>query len=242
MIVKSTALSVKYSKIENIKKHYFLHEEILEDIFNEATVLPVPDNAPMEVPRIIVNTKNEHAQLSITPIAATIQIIYDNGYEFQWEKCEIYIKNLMKKVFIFLDSMTNNSYEYMGIVTTMLLDEYYGDVAHILANNLLKVDNENLYDINLKYTFTKNKEEYINISIQNTRIFDAQSNESIAGGLNEEYQVGQHIGVDVDINNRYAFNSQKDYKTTSQKIDDLLSTMTEVISDKLDVLIKKGVY
>ena len=71
MLIQGTSITVTYKKIEGIKKVYYNNEEILKSFFNEATVLPVPDDAPVEIPRIIIKTLNEHAQLNISPVAAT---------------------------------------------------------------------------------------------------------------------------------------------------------------------------
>lgn len=81
MIIQGTSITVTYKKIEGIKKVYYNNEEILKAFFNEATVLPIPDDAPFEIPRILIKTKNEHAQLNISPIAATFEVHYDAGFE-----------------------------------------------------------------------------------------------------------------------------------------------------------------
>lgn len=242
MFIKSTSISINYEKINNLKMIYYHNDEILKAHFNEATVLPVPDEAPMEVPRIVAITKNEHAQLSITPVAATIQIDYDNGYEHEWKKCESYIKELMVIVFNFFDKIADNKYKYMGIVTTLFLDDFSGNVAQILSSNLLKENNKELYDINIRYTFTKGSDEFINISLQNARMFKNEADENKAGLLSENYEICQHVGVVIDINNRYAFNTIEGYTTPSQEINNLLNTMTDVVQNKLTSLVRKGVY
>lgn len=242
MFIKSTSISINYEKIDNLKMIYYLNYEILKEYFNEATVLPIPDEAPIEVPRIVAITKNEHAQLSITPITATIQIDYDNGYEQEWKKCESYIKKLMVIVFNFFDKITDNKYKYMGIVTTLFLDDFSGDVAQILSSNLLKETNKELYDIDIRYTFTKGSDEFINISLQNARMFRNEADENKAGLLSENYEICQHLGVVIDINNRYAFNTIGDYTTSSKEINNLLNTMTDVVQNKLTSLVQKGVY
>lgn len=52
MLIKSTSVSIKYKKIDNIKRTYFMNEELLKEQFNEATVLPIPDDAPIEIQTI----------------------------------------------------------------------------------------------------------------------------------------------------------------------------------------------
>ena len=88
MLIKNTSISIKYQKIDNLKKNYFLNEDILKEHFNEATVLPIPDDAPLEIPRIIIKSLYEHSKLNISPIATTLQINYNEGFETDWKRSE----------------------------------------------------------------------------------------------------------------------------------------------------------
>ena len=74
MLIQGTSITITYKKIEGIKKAYYNNEEILKQYFNEATALPIPDDAPIDIPRIIVKTINEHAQLNISPTATTFEV------------------------------------------------------------------------------------------------------------------------------------------------------------------------
>ena len=82
MFIQSSIVSIMYNKIDNIKKIYYDNSDLLKSFFNEATVLPVPDDAPVEIPRIILKTLHEHSKLSITPVISTFEVQYNNGYGF----------------------------------------------------------------------------------------------------------------------------------------------------------------
>ena len=75
MIVQNSAVNIMFTRCENIKKQYILNEEVLKEKFNEANILPIPDDAPTEIPRILVKTKGEHSQLSIAPEATNFQTV-----------------------------------------------------------------------------------------------------------------------------------------------------------------------
>ena len=123
MLIKGTSITVTYKKIDGIKKAYYNNEALLKDYFNEATVLPIPDDAPVEIPRIILKTLNEHGQLNISSTAATFEVHYDAGFENNWDDCAAYLHQRMTKVFEFLNILTNNTYEYIGLVSNILYDE-----------------------------------------------------------------------------------------------------------------------
>lgn len=243
MLIKNTSISIKFKRIDNLKKKYFLNEDILKEHFNEATVLPIPDDAPLEIPRIIIKSSNEHSQLNISPIAATLQIDYNDGFEKDWKKCEQYIRQKMKIVFSFLNILTNNEYEYIGVVTEVLLDEYMKNGARILAHNLLKnSDDSSIYDLNIKYTFIENDNIFVNIVLQNARLFRNGIDADAAGSLSIDNQVSESIGAVIDINDRYGYNTYNDYKTDSSKLDFIIAKMTAVMDSKLKGLLEKGVY
>ncbi|MGP1569380.1 MAG: hypothetical protein ACTTH0_00420 [Eubacteriales bacterium] len=243
MLIKETLVTVRYKKIEGIKKAYYKNEEILRKFFNEATVLPIPEDAPLEIPRIIVNTLNEHGKLNIAPIATTFEVCYDNGFEQNWDECAKYLAQRMEKVFEFLSVFANNSYEYVGVVANVLYDEIKENGTDTIVNSLLNANKiNNIYDINIKYTFVEKKDIFVNIMLQNARIFNEKLDSSVAGFLSEEKQIAESIGAVIDINDRYGFNKYANHSSGSDTLKNILQHMGIVINNKLSALIEKGEY
>ena len=243
MLIQGTSISVTYKKIDGIKRVYYNNDNLLKDYFNEATVLPVPDDAPVEIPRIIIKTLHEHAQLNISPVASTFEVHFNEGFERNWEACVVYIRERMEKVFEFLNILTNNNYEYIGVVTNMIFDEVSSNGTQKIASTLLNSRKiSNIYDVNIKYTFVEKNSLFVNIMLQNARLFKTGIILDKAGELRIENQTAESIGAIIDINDRYEFNNDSGYKSDSSKLDVLLSTMSNVINNKLYSLIEKGEY
>lgn len=243
MLIQGTSITVTYKKVTGIKKVYYNHEEILKPFFNEATVLPVPDDAPVEIPRIIVKTLNEHAQLNISLVAATFEVHYDAGFERNWDACSKYIVERMTKVFEFLNILTDNTYEYVGLVSRLVYDEVNQNGAMKIVENLLNSKKiNNIYDINIKYTFVENDNMFVNIILQNARMFKDGFNINEAGSLRIENQEAESIGAIIDINDRYGFNTNANYKSNSRMLSTLIQSMDNIINNKLETLIEKGEY
>lgn len=243
MLIQGTSITVTYKKIEGIKKVYYNNEEILKDYFNEAAVLPIPDDAPFEIPRIIIKTKNEHAQLNISPIATTFEAHYDEGYERNWQACSEYITERMKKVFEFLNILTENTYEYIGLVSNIIYDEVDQKGAEKIVENLLNAKKiNNIYDINIKYTFIEEGKRFINIMLQNARLFEKEIDVNKAGTLSAQTQIAESIGAIIDINDRYSFNTDSQYSSNSRVFDHLIESMGNTINHKLAALIEEGEY
>lgn len=243
MLIQGTSITATYKKIEGIKKAYYDNEEILKDYFNEATVLPIPNDAPDEIPRILIRTKNEHAQLNISPIATTFEVHYDAGFERDWEACAEYIINRMGKVFEFLNILTENTYEYIGLVSNVIYDEVEQEGAKKLAENLLNAKSiNNIYDINIKYTFVEKESLFVNIMLQNARLFKNGVSVNKAGAFSIQDQIAESIGAIIDINDRYGFNTDSHHKSNSCMLNKLIETMGIIINNKLIALIEKGEY
>lgn len=243
MLIQGTSISVTYKKIDGIKRAYYNNEEILKKYFNEATVLPIPDDAPVEIPRIIVKTLHEHAQLNISPVAATFEVHYNDGFEKDWRACASYITERMDKVLEFLNILTDNNYEYIGVVCNVIFDEVERDGAKILSSTLLNTQNiRDIYDINIRYTFVENNSVFVNIMLQNARMFKSGINMEQPGALIAENQTAESIGAIIDVNDRYGFNSNVAYRSDSAKLKVLLDSMSNIINNKLHNLIAKGEY
>ena len=243
MLIQGTSITVTYKRIEGIKRVYYKNENLLKRYFNEATVLPVPDDAPMEIPRIIIKTLNEHAQLNISPIAATFEIHYDDGFERNWNSCSKYIAERMAIVFEFLNFLTNNTYEYIGLITNVLYDEVKQDGTKRIADSLLNSERiKNIYDINIRYTFVEQERMFVNILLRNERLYTNLSDMTVAGSLGQNSQVAESIGAIIDINDRFGFNTNASYKSNSMVLDDLIESMGNIINNKLKMLIEKGEY
>lgn len=243
MLIQGTSITVTYKKIQGIKKAYYNNEEILKEYFNEATVLPVPDDAPVEIPRIMIKTLHEHAQLNISPIAATFEVKYDAGFERNWKICSEYITERMIKVFEFLNLLTDNNYNYVGLISNVLYDDISQGGADKLSKVLLNSKKiKGIYDINIRYTFIEEQNMFVNITLQNARMFKNGADPNSPGALKISEQMGESIGATIDINDRYGFNTNDDYRTNSSKLQELISCMTNIMDNKLSVLIEKGVY
>ena len=151
MIVQNSAVNIMFTRCENIKKQYILNEEVLKEKFNEANILPIPDDAPTEIPRILVKTKGEHSQLSIAPEATNFQTVYTDEYTDDWKLCEEYIKSRIDDVFRLIDTFAAEKYKYIGIVTNLIWDDIKEDGNKKLFNNLFgKMPVDNLDDLVVK--------------------------------------------------------------------------------------------
>lgn len=242
MIIQNSAVNIMFPWCENIKKKYILNEKILNKDFNEASILPIPDDAPTEIPRIIIKTKGEHSQLSIAPEAVNFQTVYTDSFIKDWKSCEAYIKARIEAVYRLTDIFTSKKYNYTGIVTNLIWDDISENGNKILYENLLKnIPADNLDDLLVKYTYVEDNRYYVNITLQSVKIYD-DSADNKAGNFADDKCKAHTIGITLDINDRYMFNKYKEYCSTKKDFDSLLELTSKLIDSKLKALVETGVY
>lgn len=242
MRIQETTVTITYNRVDNIKRSYLQYKDLLKH-FNEATMLPIPDDAPLEIPRIIIKSLNEHAQLNISPIATTLAVKYDNGFENNWQMCSGYLNERIVSIFDLLDRITNQNYKYIGLVSTILFDDVTKNGAQVITRNLLNTEKiKDLYDVNIKYTFAEDENTFVNIMLQNARIYNSTATGEHSGELSPENQVYESIGAIIDINDRKGYNENKQYKSDRNKLQGLIDYMDEIVTFKLELLLKKGEY
>ncbi len=242
MTIRNSSVNIMFERCENIKKQYILNNEPLKKNFNEANILPIPDEAPSEIPRIIITTKGEHSQLGIAPEAANFHTKYSGNYLEDWKLCESYINSRLTDVFKFLDTITMQNYKYMGIVANMIWDDIQKDGNKKLFQNLFgREPASNLDDLMVKYTYVEQEKYYVNITLQSVRIF-GNTDDSSSGNFTDDNLTAHTVSILLDVNDRYSYNQQKGYYSAKQNFHGLIDLTTEIINNKLKKSIESGVY
>ena len=243
MLFQGMLVSVSYKRIDELKKIFFNNEKLLKNYFNEATVLPIPDDASLHFPRIITTTLHEHAQLSISPVTTTFEVFYNEGYEKSWAACFSYLINKISKVFDFLDKITDQNYNNIGVISNVVLDEIQENARQKLLDVLFRNTNiRNIYGIDVKYTFIEKDNFFVNINLQNVRKYKENINPDLAGSLSDSNQVIESIGAIIDVNDKYGFNSYPNYKSKRDNLSIIMDIMSEIINKKLISLVERGEY
>ena len=237
MIIQTASVTMHFKPLKDMKRTYFSHDDALKGGFQEAAILPVPDDAPLDYPRIIIISKGGHSQLTLTSTTATLLTNFDGGYERNWSKGRDYILDKMTSVTKFLYDMGVDAFLYVGFVTTLLMDEIEEKPEAYLHERLLKSENSegmgNLEDIVLKYTFVKEDKYYVNMQVQNARIFPVNANPLVAGDFGSNNLEKENVGVVLDINDRYKFNNNLGYTADGDIFEQLAGIMTEMLDDNI---------
>lgn len=237
MIIQTASVSIHFKPITDIKRRYYNCDKVLEGEFQEPTMLPVPDNAYQDYPRIIVMSNNGHSQLTLTMATATLSVNFNAGYEYDWGKCGEYISQKVGVVEQFLHDLGVDGYTYAGLMSTVLFDEIKEGTVEYVKNKLLSpftnFNEDTLEELVLKYTFVRNHTYYVNLQVQNARIFPADANPMNAGDFSESNLENEFVGVVIDINDRYQFNNNEKYRAGKEMLKKLVDEMGNVLDNDI---------
>lgn len=243
MVFQSTTVTLHFPPLNGIRENYFQNIHAIVGHFQEPTVLPIADNAPGEMPRIIVISKNGHSQLILTKTTATLNTAYDAGFEHDWGSCCAYLKAKMKVVRDFLVNLGVERFYFGGTSLNLLLDNVScGPTPTLFLKDALLKEGPlgDLKDINIRYTFVTEEKYYINIQYSNVKSIGQDVNLSLPGALGALGEISESVGVTIETNDRYAFNEDRDYVSGEADFLATIDLITTTLNDKVSAILGKG--
>ena len=97
-IAVKSRVSLLFEPILQIRKSIFDIEEALQGDFLPPNLIQIPDDAPNEIPRIEMRSKNGHSLLQISQIRLDFVTNYDEEYQHDFSKCFKYIQSKSKLI------------------------------------------------------------------------------------------------------------------------------------------------
>ncbi len=242
MIIQNTNFNIFYPKILNLRRKIVDYEDKLSVFFLPVNILPIPDDAPEEIPRITMSTINGHSSMNLSLTGAAFTTNYDEKFNNSWEKCLGYLNDRIGKVYDILDILKQEKFLFAGLLTQIFMDEISSNPVDLINDRILKLNSKTKpFDVDCKITFVYDDNYYININVSNVRLFEGliPNGISTSGILQEKANI---VGVTIDINDRYGFNYNKGYTSDYTKVQRILEITTDIINNKLNKLIMEGVF
>lgn len=208
--IQNINISIKFPYREKIRRDANLIEDMFSEFYLQPTVMPIPDEIEPMIPRISLNSKNGHSNISFSQIGIDFNVNFDERYRYDYNLCELYISERMNKLTEYLSEIKMSEIYYVGMMTQIRLidDDSFDEIKEIKEKYLSNLDVDNLYDFNEKITLLEDDEFFENISIGNYRDFVGNIiNGHIPAIVSfEKAQISQKgVFVVLDINNRYKY-------------------------------------
>ena len=149
----------------------------------------------------------------------------------------------VKDVFLFIEALQSVKINFIGLVAQIIKDEYDDASKYIFDKLLNFASTQSVYDTECKLTYVLKDKYYINLEIQNVRLFNGKpmiSSTEFVPVVSDD-NVQNKLVVSIDINNRYSFNFNKTKSTTDKDDVDEIVSYTRQMVENLDDIVKGDV-
>ena len=203
--------------------------------------MPVPDEIPDEVPRIVAQTKGGHSVLNIGLNAISFLTNYDGSYVNDWRVSSSYLEEKSKLIYEVMDKLTGKRYSYVGVVAVLEFDNKDEDVLDILKKSLIRDEGNDIgspYSLGVKLTYVQEDKYFVNISLETIKKYKAIRDK--AGELISNTYDSSLISITVDVNDRFVSEHIQGYNSSQKAFERILAIINELVDDKLEKLILEG--
>lgn len=246
MIVQNCTFTVHFPRNDNIRESIFDLEKQLSGFQKPFTLVPLPPDAPLDIPRIIAITDNQHSQLVFNGNSAQITTSFDSIYNSNIEKCLDYMKDKCSKLIESLHIIGAEQYGkpkfyFSGLSISLLFDQEDGidDPIEYLSERFIRLkSNMKTDEAGLRIALVADDSFYVNIMLQNLRIFSNEPDErgSLAGISVQK----NALQVVIDINDRFAFNTITGYTSSEETVRKVVDLVEKLSKTNIKSLIEDG--
>lgn len=199
--------SLKFEPQIRIRRSANQIEDILVEYYGTPQTMPIPDDFAAEAPRIILNSKGGHSQISFSQISVDLTVNFDGEYRNDFELTKQYLlqrldilKNLLKEIDI-------NGYYFLGISYNIHLDTDGKTPNQFMADILGGSMNESdLYEASKRVATVKDGKYFLNEQVGTFKEYQNKGN-SIPNLLDftNSILVAEGVNLSLDVNDRYQY-------------------------------------
>jgi hypothetical protein len=239
--ILSTAFNTFFPVIPDMRHKLFSFEEKLGEFFmTPFTTIPIPDDAPAEIPRIQARSHHGHSELNVSLDRISFLSRFDEQFNNNWNRCETYLNQRAIPITSMVQELVDDKFLYSGLTTEVAFEGGLDPIQHF-KNKFFKTNSKSdPYDMSFKLTYVVDEKFYINISLQNQRIYTGQNSEVVLPAYLE--QIGTGIVVLIDVNDRHGFNFIKEYHSKAEDAKKIIEISSDFIQNKLLNVIEKGEF
>lgn len=246
MIIQSCAFAVHYPQNSKIREQLFTLEEHFTDFQKPFTLVPLPPEAPMELPRIVAATKHGHSQLTICGNNAQLTTNFDNNYNRDVNRCIRYIREKCDRIVESLSIIDRSGtqtpkFYFSGLTMTLLFNKEDGieDSVKYLSENFLQYHtNLKTDELQFRLALVVEDQYYVNVTAQNRRMFLGAPDER--GSFAGLKSLGDQLQLVLDINDRYAFNHRVNYTSCLGNVTRISYLAEQFVTKYIDLFLQNG--
>lgn len=246
MIIQSCAFAIHYPQNNKVREQLFNLEEHFTDFQKPFTLVPLPPEAPMELPRIVAATKHGHSQLTICGNYAQLTTNFDDNFNRDINRCIRYISDKCNRIVSSLSIIDGSGkdvpkFYFSGLTMTLLFDKEDGidnSVKYLSEKFMNYQTNLNTDELQFRLALVVEDQYYVNITAQNRRMFLGRPDER--GSFAGLETIGDPMQVVLDINDRYAFNHRPNYVSCFENVTRISLLAEQFATKYIDLFLKNG--
>lgn len=205
---------------------------------------PIPNDAPPVLPRITATSLNGDYELMMSQV--NVQLTRKKAADLDEEFDNILeeVKSMLEEIYNSISQIYEKELLYFGINCLVNIDD--DEPIKTLQNKYLKNISNNIAEMNLRYSTVEKDKYYTNIVLSNTTEYQMQvpltkeqSQLIVLDTLSTSQfnEVKKIIQMNVDINDKYSFNKDCNYRTTNDEIKNIINEIKTTLRTKInDVL------
>lgn len=219
--------NICYEPIDISKEKLRILEDILDALYSKGSVstFGIPVNTPLEIPRMICQSANNHSDIQISGVNSQLTVRYDNRFSDNAEKCFAYCKErmfLMQKALKEIGAKI----KFSGINVQYVCEENLKSIEILKEKAFKFEENAKIFDVLGRVTYVKENTFYINLTVNNLRAVNKC----------------EAVGVSLDVNDRYFDNFKEGSHNPDETLEKILDIHKKFENKTLSRLIKEGVF
>ncbi|SDE61577.1 hypothetical protein SAMN05661003_11937 [Desulfuromonas thiophila] len=229
----SSKIFLIYERHVMVRKSLFTLEEKFEGAFLAPEILPIPDEAPAEIPRGIFRSKHGYSNLSISQIRSELTTNYDSSFNKDFNKCFDY---MIKKSNLFDRFLSVVAVSQVGLGCSInfrlpSLDDDEKVLAEKLERKLLSglMCEGGLYDLRLSLARVVRDKLFLNTNLNNYRKYSSSKpiisqNPRLCDLTLDEFG----LEFSIELNDKYGYN-KGDKSCSISDLEDFINTIKSEI-------------
>ena len=240
--IQQSSFSVYFNKAEEIRRHIFDFEQSFTGRFIKPFQLnSVADNAPSEIPRIIGLTQDGSTTLQVSQVSLTILEKIGGEKPKGWPEICREFKEYISLAYSSLENNKIDSFLYAGLTLHIYfpMSDNESVIDFLLEKFLSHSVISRPSDINVKFTFTEKNQYYYNYNLSNKIEYQPSGP---APRMIPAYLKASAFGLMLvlDINDRYAFNFNREYLSEKNEGLQILQRADNLIQNRLSDMLESG--
>jgi hypothetical protein len=225
------SFNVFFSRQPDIRRRANDFEDKLKGRYFQPQIIPVPDDLDPEFPRMLFGSEHGFSQIIATQVNLVLNVTYSPDWQIDISKGRQYLFERAPILFELLDILKGEKPCFCGLSTRVHLSTKAEDeeIIEHLEKLFLRNSMNSIYDFQLKTANVLSQRFFSNMTLQNYRSWKREGPRQGIIRLPQNEASDRGMEISGDFNDRYAFNENKDYCTSSENAETIIDGGLEEI-------------